>query len=137
MWPLAVPPSFSRDRLASVHILFTLECDALCDGCSGSGNTACSACASSKLSVESTSMTCVNACSEAGPNYFLDGSVCKQCDAACGSCGGSSSSDCITCASGKLEVIDSLSKNPKHCVDSCGVGTYPDSTNCRSKSLLH
>lgn len=112
---------------------FTLACDALCDGCSGSGNTACSSCASSKLSVESTSLTCVNDCIDAGSNYFLDGGVCKECDAVCATCGGSNPYDCLTCAAGKLEIIDSPSKNPKHCTDSCGAGTFAQSTYCRSE----
>ena len=112
-------------------------CDALCDGCSGAGSTACSACAASKYSVDGTSLTCVSACADAGSNYFLDGSVCKQCDAVCATCGGPSSSECVTCASGKFEIIDSPSKNPKHCDASCGSGTFLESSHCRSESLIY
>ena len=111
-------------------------CDPLCDGCTGAGNSLCSACASSKYLIEGTT-TCVTNCGDHAANFYLDGSTCKQCDGACATCGGGEAYNCDTCTSGYKEVIDSPSKDPKHCVSSCGHGTYADGAVCRGIPCSH
>ena len=105
-------------------------CDPLCDGCSGGNNSDCSACATGKYSLEGTSVTCLNACTDVGPNYYLDGTVCKACVAPCASCVGPQHYQCNTCTTGAIEYIDSTLKNPVDCKTDCGVETYVDSTLC-------
>ena len=112
-----------------------LACDSRCNGCSGPGNTQCSSCASGKFSQQGVSGLCVNACSNIGANYYAHGSVCKQCDSLCGTCSGGQAYNCLTCASGKVEIVDSPLRSPKHCTASCGSdnGTYLDGSDCRGE----
>ena len=110
-------------------------CHGFCDGCTNAGNTFCSACDADKYSVENTN-TCVEACSDYASNYYLDDPVCRECDDACATCGGGEAFNCVTCTGNYKEVIDSPSKDPKHCVSSCGTGTYEDGSVCRGKLLM-
>lgn len=103
-------------------------CDALCDGCTGIDSTSCSACASGIYSIEGTN-TCVSACADHAPNYYLDWSLCKQCDPLCGTCSGPSSSLCLSCASGKFAVAATNT-----CVSACSdyaPSYYLDGSTCR------
>ena len=102
-----------------------LLCDALCDGCTGPGNTACIACASLNYLVEGTN-TCVSACSNFAPNYFLDASVCKPCHASCATCSAQFEYNCLSCAPGSTELTASPLKDPKHCASPCPSGEYHD-----------
>ena len=70
-------------------------------------------------------------CADHAANFYLDDPTCKQCDGACATCGGGEAYNCDTCTSGFKEVIDSPSEDPKHCVSSCGHGTYTDGSACR------
>ena len=106
-------------------------CDPLCDGCSGGSSAHCSACATGKFSLEGTTYTCLNDCSDVSAEYYLDGTVCKACDSACGSCGGAHDFNCITCKSPAIEYVDSTIKSPMHCITTCGVTTFVDATVCR------
>lgn len=112
------------------------SCDQLCNGCTGAGNTACSACSVDNFLVQGTS-TCVAACADYAGNYFADGSTCRECNSACATCGGAEAYNCNSCAVGGVELVDSVVKDPLHCVTSCATdnGTYLDQqSNCRSKS---
>lgn len=97
----------------------------------GPANTECSACATGKFSLENTSLTCVNACTDLGSNYYLDGTVCKACVAPCATCQGPEHYKCNTCTTGAIEYVDSTLKDPVDCKTDCGVQTYVDSTVCR------
>lgn len=109
------------------------ECDALCATCTGPDNSMCSACVASSYSVEGTN-TCVSDCSHHAPNFYLDGTTCKECDAACGTCSGDQPYNCNTCASGFKEILDSTFKDPKQCTSGCGFTTYSDGSDCRSNN---
>ena len=112
------------------------QCDPLCDTCTGAGNSLCSLCATNIYAVESTSTTCVATCTDHAANFFLDGSVCKQCDVACASCTASQPFNCNACSTNYKEVVGSSVANPKECVSTCGAGTYTDGNFCRGKSLF-
>ena len=50
--------------------LIKIACDPLCDGCTGAGNTSCSACDSSAKSVDGVPNKCVAHCSDHASNFF-------------------------------------------------------------------
>ena len=106
-------------------------CDPLCDGCYGPNNSECSACASGKYSLDGTALTCLNACTDVGSTYYLDGTVCKACVAPCLTCEGPQHYECNTCDGSSIEYVDSSLKNPLHCKTDCGVETYVDGSVCR------
>ena len=91
-----------------------LACDSLCDGCTGPANSECNACAAGKYQLEGSSYTCVSACSDIAPNYYLDGSICKACNSFCATCTGPEEYDCTSCEASAIEYVDSTVKNPKH-----------------------
>ena len=109
-------------------------CDQLCNGCTASGNTACQACATNIYSVENTSLKCVADCSHHGSNFYLDGSICKQCDVLCATCTGAGNTLCSSCAVSKY-AVDSTST----CVSACSnyaTNYYLDSSTCRQCDAL-
>ena len=77
----------------------------------------------------------MNSCSDVASNYYANGSTCRPCNSLCATCSGGQSYNCNSCASGKIELVDSPLKNPKHCLASCGgsTGTYLDGSNCKGK----
>ena len=103
-------------------------CHPLCDGCTGPDSTSCSACASGKYAIDGTN-TCVSACSDHAPNYYLDGSICKQCDPLCATCTGAGNSLCSTCASSIYSVQATTT-----CVSLCSLyatNYFLDGTTCK------
>ena len=65
-----------------------LACDGLCNGCTGAGNTNCSACDVSAKSIDGVANKCVSQCSDHASNFYADSSVCRQCNSACATCNG-------------------------------------------------
>ena len=69
------------------HIVCYLACDALCDGCTGAGNTNCSTCDTSAKSINGVPNKCVAQCSDHASNFFLsDSSTCSECHTNCNTC---------------------------------------------------
>ena len=106
-----------------------MVCDPLCNGCTGPSNTECNACVAGKYQLEGSSYTCVSACSDIAPNYYLDGSLCKPCNSFCATCTGPEEYDCTSCEASAIEYVDSTVKNPKHCTNQCGTSRYHDTVN--------
>lgn len=112
------------------------SCDAACDECTAAGHTACQACSANYYLVELTS-TCVAACSDYAPYYFLDGATCKQCAAECATCSGFLNSNCLSCASSHYEVVGHPSASPLLCLPACPLFYFQDASQCKGKSLLY
>ncbi|KAL4456740.1 hypothetical protein ABPG73_014766 [Tetrahymena malaccensis] len=91
----------------------------------------------------SSCQTCINltSCTSCVQGYYLNGSICSQCDSSCLSCSGSTSSDCSVCAQSGYYI--SLNLNKK-CVASCDTSqaqyidfsTNPQQPYCRKCSSL-
>ena len=107
------------------------QCDPLCATCTGPASSDCSSCSGGKYTVEGVAGKCVTACADHAANYYLDGSICKLCNGECATCSGPLDYNCDTCVN--KEILDSPSKDPKHCTSSCGAGLYADGSDCRGK----
>ena len=64
---------------------------------------------------------CISSCEN---NFYEDNLMCSLCHPDCATCTGPKNYNCNSCASGKQEFRSSLLKDPKHCVDSCPIGSY-------------
>ncbi|KAL4469881.1 hypothetical protein ABPG72_011102 [Tetrahymena utriculariae] len=95
------------------------------------------------MTCKSSCQTCINStnCTSCTQGYYLNGSICFQCDSSCLSCTGPSSSDCIVCAQSGDYISLNLNKN---CVASCDTSqaqyidavTNPQQPFCRQCGIL-
>ena len=95
------------------------NCDAACNECSGAGNSNCQACAVNYYPVDLLPSTCVANCRDHASNFYLDGSLCKECASECGTCSGPLNSNCDSCAVSRYEIVGHPSSSPMYCLSSC------------------
>ncbi|KAL4480121.1 hypothetical protein ABPG74_020637 [Tetrahymena malaccensis] len=103
-------------------------CNSSCLTCNGPNSNNCLSCTNGLYFYTSNS-TCQQTCNTVG-GYFVNQNTCSPCDNSCATCNGSSSTQCITCASGFYKYGgDSLCK-------SCPVlSTQTTVSNCQSSQL--
>lgn len=109
-----------------------MKCDSKCQTCFGHANNNCLTCIP-PLKIYQGECKC-----DLSSHYYLDSQdKCSECHDFCGTCsGGSSAKNCLTCATGYLEIDQEGDK----CVRNCPQGYFYSSTtscsrceeNCRS-----
>ena len=99
-----------------------VACSASCATCSGPAETECTTCPSSYPFFNGPAGSigaCLASCLPV--SKYADGnSICQPCDAACGTCSGATSSNCVSCSSASTPFLNSGA-----CVAECpSTGTY-------------
>ncbi|EAR91963.2 transmembrane protein, putative (macronuclear) [Tetrahymena thermophila SB210] len=104
------------------------QCNNQCLTCNGPNQNNCLSC-NSGLYLYTNNSTCQPTCNTAG-GYFINQNTCSPCDQTCATCNGSSSTQCITCATGYYKYgADNLCKT---CPPN---STQTVLSNCQSSSL--
>ena len=104
-----------------------VPCHASCAACSGPSASECTECASTHPFSNPTAGTCVSDCTPLG-KYANASSVCVACDAACGTCSGPTSTDCISCSNAATPFESGGS-----CVSECPSGAFADTNGAIAK----
>ena len=86
----------------------------MCGSCTGGTLSDCTTCnpANTLTVVGALPLTCVTSC----PNFYFNDGIgsCRQCSALCATCNGTGVTDCVTCRSGNVKMLDGS------CFNLCG-----------------
>ena len=96
-----------------------VQCDASCATCFGPLAWECATCAPAHPLLDTPS-TCVASCTPLR-KYANSSAVCVDCDPACATCSGPSSTDCLSCAGQSAAFLHGGT-----CVESCPIDTFAE-----------
>lgn len=113
------------DQTAEVSSTDSLVCASNCETCTSGAASGCTLCSSGYYS-HPTNNNCVSSCPSNSYVHSASRS-CISCDAACATCNGSASSNCLSCAS---QYYFASANNCQACDSRCNGCSGPTNSQC-------